>query len=103
MSAKLMVLYGHPTDPAAFDAYYTDHHLPLVRVVPGLQSAAASAGPVGSPDGSSPYHRISTYTWGTMEELQQGLGSPQGAAAAADLENFATGGATLLVFTDDEV
>lgn len=103
MSAKLLVLYGQPTDPAAFDAHFTDQHLPLVKVVPGMQSARASTGPVGTPDGPSPYYRVATYTWSTVEELQQGLGSPQGAAAAGDLANFATGGATLLVFEDEEV
>ena len=97
------MLYGPPTDPVAFDSYYTDHHLPLVKVVPGLEAAAASRGPVSTPDGPSLYYRVTTYTWATTEELQQGLGSPQGAAAAADLANFATGGVTLLVFEDEEV
>jgi hypothetical protein len=38
-----------------------------------------------------------------VSELQQGLGSPEGAAAAADLPGFASGGATLLVFDEHEV
>ena len=103
MSARLLVLYGTPTDPPAFDAYCTDHHTPLAKVVPGLQSITVSRGPVGTPDGPSPYYRVATLTWGSMEERQQGLVSPQGAAAAGDLQNFATGGATLLVFEDEEV
>ncbi len=34
----LTVCYGHPTDPAAFDAYYTSTHAPLVEKIPGLAS-----------------------------------------------------------------
>ena len=34
----LTVLYGHPTDPAAFDAHYASTHVPLVEKIPGLES-----------------------------------------------------------------
>ena len=33
-----------------------------------------------------------------MASLQKGLTSPEGAAAAADVSNFATGGADLYLF-----
>ena len=32
----LTVCYGHPTDPAAFDAYYTSTHAPLAEKTPGM-------------------------------------------------------------------
>ena len=103
MTAKLLVLYNPPEDPAAFAAYYVDRHLPLVKQVPGLRSAASSVGPIGTPEGPAPYHQISVYTFDSMADLQQGLGSPEGAAAAADLPNYATGGATLLVYEEQPV
>ena len=34
----LTVCYGHPTDPAAFDAYYTSTHAPLAEKIPGMTS-----------------------------------------------------------------
>ena len=34
----LTVCYGHPTDPAAFDAYYTSTHVPLAEKIPGMTS-----------------------------------------------------------------
>src|SRR5690349_13035903 len=34
----LTVCYGHPADPAAFDAHYTSTHVPLVEKLPGLDS-----------------------------------------------------------------
>jgi uncharacterized protein (TIGR02118 family) len=32
----LTVCYGHPADPAAFDAYYASTHRPLTEKIPGL-------------------------------------------------------------------
>ena len=34
----LTVCYGHPSDPAAFDAYYTSTHTPLAEKIPSLVS-----------------------------------------------------------------
>ena len=34
---KLQVFYGHPKDPAAFEAYYHDPHTPIALKVPGLR------------------------------------------------------------------
>lgn len=33
---RLTVLYGHPADPAAFDRYYHDVHIPVARRMRGL-------------------------------------------------------------------
>jgi len=101
MTAKLLVLYSAPADPAAFDAYYVEHHLPLVRAVAGLRAVTRNAGPIGTPGGPSTYHQVSTYTFDSMADLQQGLGSAEGQTAAADLANFAPAGTELLVFEED--
>ena len=34
---RLLVLYGHPTDPAAFDKYYQDRHIPIAKRMKGLR------------------------------------------------------------------
>ena len=34
---KLLVLYGHPKDPAAFDKYYQEVHIPLAKRMQGLK------------------------------------------------------------------
>ena len=36
MVHRLVVSYGQPDDPAAFDAYYRDTHTPLATSLPGL-------------------------------------------------------------------
>ncbi len=102
MSAKLLVQYHHPVDNATFDAYYAATHLPLARAIPGLRSLSVSTGPIVAPDGSSPYHLVAELAFDSLAALQEALGSPEGAAAAGDLPNFATGGATLLMFEEHE-
>ena len=57
-----------------------------------------SAGPVMSPQGPAPYHLVAELSFDSMADLQAGLASPEGQAAAADLANFATGGVTLLTY-----
>jgi len=103
MVAKIVVLYGHPQDAEAFDSYYVNTHAPIAKAVPGLRSFTASVGPVGTPAGPSDYYRVATLSWDTMADLQAALSSAEGGAAAGDLANFATGGATLLVFEDRDV
>ena len=48
----LTVCYGHPTDAAAFDAYYTSTHAPLAEKIPGMTSFTHRH--CASPDGSQP-------------------------------------------------
>jgi uncharacterized protein (TIGR02118 family) len=94
---KSTVLYGHPQDPEEFERHYAESHLALVGKLPGVQRAE-SALVVGTPDQSpAPYYRIAELWFGTPEEMQASLTSPEGQAIVADMENFATGGATVLV------
>ena len=94
---KLVVAYGTPDDPAAFDQYYADTHIPLTEKIPDLRRFEAGK-VLGTPDGSpAPYYYIAELSFDSMEELQTALGSAEGQAAAGDLPNFASGGATLMI------
>jgi uncharacterized protein (TIGR02118 family) len=94
---KLTVLYSHPDDPDAFEDYYANTHMPLVETIPNLQRYEA-ARIVATPDGSEPpYYRIFEGYFEDIEQLQSGMGTPEGQAAAEDIPNFATGGATLFI------
>ncbi|NMO02692.1 EthD family reductase [Gordonia sp. TBRC 11910] len=99
---RLTVLYNQPTDPAAFDEYYTNTHLPIAAKIPGLRSAAVSK--TDSLDGNPPaIYQIAELYFDSKEALGAGLGSPEGRAAAGDVPNFATGGATMLFSEVTEV
>ncbi|WP_310963347.1 EthD family reductase [Nocardioides terrisoli] len=97
--AQLIVLYGHPTDPSAFDDHYTGHHVPLAKTVPGCR--AMSWGHLTTLDGSRPdYYLSAVLTFDSVESLKRSLATPEGQAVAADVGTFATGGATVLVQED---
>ena len=98
---KLTVLYGPPTDTAAFDRHYGDVHAPLAKKIPGI--VRFEAGKVTTLDGSdSPYYLMAQLWFEDMAAFGAGMGSPEGAAAAADIANFASGGATTLLTEVDE-
>ena len=95
--AKITTLYGHPTDPAAFEEYYANNHAPLVEKIPNLRQFEAGK-VIATPDGSEPpYYWIAEFWFESVEQLQSSLGSSEGQAAAEDIQNFATGGATLFI------
>jgi uncharacterized protein (TIGR02118 family) len=93
---QLVVCYGAPDDPSAFDRHYAETHVPLVHKIPGLRRFEAGK-VLGTPDGSpAPYYWIAELTFDSGEDLQAAMGSPEGQAAGADVATFASGGATLM-------
>jgi uncharacterized protein (TIGR02118 family) len=101
--AKLLVLYKIPTDTVAFDAYYANTHIPLAKKVPGLKKYTVSQGPVVTPTGLSAYHLVAELHFEDLEAAGAAFASPEGQAAGADVANFATGGAEMLIFDSHEV
>ena len=94
---QLLVCYGAPEDPAAFDRYYAETHVPLVHKIPNLRRFEAGK-VLGTPDGSAaPYYYIAELSFDTAEDLQAAMGSPAGQAAGDDVPKFASGGATLMI------
>ena len=100
--ASLVVMYKTPTDPQAFDKYYSDTHIPIAQRIPGLLKYEVSKGPVMTPGGPSAYQLVATLRFDDMAGLQRALGSAEGHAAVADVQNFATGGVDILMFDDRE-
>lgn len=94
---KLVVCYGAPEDPAAFDAHYETTHRPLAEAIPGLRRFEAGK-VLGTADGSpAPYYLIAELSFDDGAALEAGMGSAEGKAAAADVGTFASGGATLMI------
>ncbi|MCK7595614.1 EthD family reductase [Pseudomarimonas salicorniae] len=94
--AKLTVLYGHPTDTKAFEDYYAQTHLPIAGRIPSVTRLELTVFAPG-PDGSPPaYYRMAELYFPDAASMQAALASPEGAAAANDLPNFASGGVTML-------
>lgn len=93
---KLVVTYGHPTDPEAFEKYYNETHLPIAAKIPAKKVEVAKL--IGTPDGqAASNYRMAELYFDTLEELQSTMGSAEGQAAVNDIPNFATGGVDVAV------
>ena len=97
MTHRLVVTYGQPTDPAAFDAHYRDVHAGLAQAIPGLQRF--TTGHAETMDGTpSPAYLVAELDFESAEAMAAGMSSEAGTAAGADVGTFATGGATMVHF-----
>ncbi len=95
--ASLIVMYRTPKDAAAFDKYYFEKHVPLAKKIPGLQKYSVTHGPVMTPGGHSSFHLIAMLEFADVNAILNAFASPEGQAAAADVQTFATGGADMLM------
>ena len=94
---QFVVAYNAPDDPAAFDSYYAETHIPLVHKIPNLRRFEAGK-VVGTPDGSPPpFYYLAELSFDSVEEMQAAMGSSEGEAAGADVANFASGGAAVMI------
>ncbi len=103
MPAQLIALYKKPADPAAFDKYYYETHVPLAKTIPGLRRYEVSSGAVTGGGGDAGLHLVAMLHFDSMAVIVAGLSSPQGEATAGDLANFAQAGVDLLMFETKEV
>lgn len=99
---KLVVLYPHPDDPAAFMKYYTSRHLPLASKLPGLVGACHAQPLTLGPD-TAAYFLVFEAMFKDEAALFEALGSPAGQAVVADVPNYSPKGATLLRYEIKEL
>ncbi|WP_308817196.1 EthD family reductase [Pseudonocardia alni] len=92
----LTVAYGHPSVPTEFDLHYETVHKPLALQLPEIRQLQVSrcSGIEGS---QPPFYVIAELSFDSVEALQKALASPEGQAAAEDVETFADGGVTLFL------
>jgi uncharacterized protein (TIGR02118 family) len=84
--AQVLVLYNTPADPAAFERYYHQTHIPLAQKIPGLRSYVISNGPVQALAGIAP-HLVAILHFDSLADLNAALASPEGQAAAVARED----------------
>lgn len=88
---KLVVLYGHPPNPADFEKYYLEVHMPLVEAIRGANGVQA-ARCLPQADGSPPpFHRIFEMWFDSHEHMAAVLATPEGMKVRADTANFTAG------------
>lgn len=92
--AKITLYYGQPKSAEEFDKYYYEKHLPRVYAVKAVKKVEISR-PVPTPDGKPPatYLIIEMY-FDSLEALRAEQATDEWKGIAADVPNFASGGAT---------
>src|SRR6185312_4845690 len=101
--ARLLVMYRTPKNPAEFDPYYFEKHVPLAKKIPGLRKYEVSDGGVASPSGKRDIHLIATLHFDDVAAIQKAFASAEGQATAADMQTFASGGADMFFYASREV
>lgn len=100
---RLLVLYGHPEDPEAFDRYYDEIHIPLAKRMQGLKKWTIGKS-LGAPDGgTSDYYYVADLYADSREDIEAILATPEGQAAVEDVPNYASGGVTFLYTEVEDV
>ncbi len=99
MVHRLVVSYGQPEDPAAFDAHYRETHAPLALKQPGVVRFTFGHAQSLDPRQPGPY-LVAELDFDSEAAMGESMASPEGRAAGKDIANFATGGVT---FTTVEV
>ena len=99
---RMTIIYGRPTDTEEFRRYYYDSHIPIAKKMRGLTGWNLSWVDSG-PDEPSPYVLVAELYTETRAEMDAVLASPEGRAAAADLDNFVTGGVQFLPGPEEQV
>jgi uncharacterized protein (TIGR02118 family) len=92
--AIVTVIYNQPKDPAAFEKYYKETHLPLVsskQAEIGFTKAELTKF-TSTLDGKKPtFYRQAELYFDNMDALKKGVATPGFKAVGDDLAKFATG------------
>lgn len=96
MTAKLFAVYKQPSDPAAFDQYYFNKHVPMAKTIPGLLSYEVSRGDVLGMQGKHATYLVAILEFESVQSIAIAMSSPEGQATAADLANFASAGVDIM-------
>src|SRR5262245_27948288 len=98
---RLQVLYGHPKDPAAFDRYYYEVHLPIAKKIKGFSRWTVGKVTRMPDRKQAPYYYFADLFAESRQAMEKILATPEGQAAVKDVPNFATGGVTF-IYSDVE-
>lgn len=90
---RLSVHYGIPDDPQAFVDYYNSTHIPIAKKMRGLTAWNLTWIDRTDNEGVPGIFMIADLYAADRSAMDDILASPEGEAAAADVANFATGGA----------
>ncbi|MCS6774848.1 MAG: EthD family reductase [Anaerolineae bacterium] len=92
---KLIIFFRKPRDVDAFEAHFSQRHVPLISGMPNVVRTSVSRA-IGAPRGEAPYYLIHEVYFRDLPALNFALNSAEGRAAGADLMAFARDLATVM-------
>ena len=95
MTAKIIVLFGKPTDPQLFDKQYWKDHIPIAKQMPGLRKYTVHK-VVTAPRGEPAYYQVAELEFDNMDSLKNAISSQAGKDSGRHGMKIATGGMTFL-------
>ena len=95
---KLIALYSQPADPAAFDEWYFNQHVPLVHTITGLKSASITKF-TRSLAGEN-FYLMAVMDFGDADTFKAAMRSPEMGAVGADAQAHASDIMTLMIGAD---
>jgi uncharacterized protein (TIGR02118 family) len=99
---RLLVLYGTPEDPEAFDRYYNEVHIPLAKRLPGLLRYTVSRD-ISVARGGKEFYLVAELDWENLRAMQAAMASEIGKETTADVPKFAPTGVTTVTYEVAEV
>jgi uncharacterized protein (TIGR02118 family) len=100
---RVLALHNTPVELSSYDDYYVNVHMPLVRRIPGVRNIRYGRVIRAADGGPAPYFLISDVYFDDEAALQVAIESPEMAEAFADVPNFATGGATIMICEAEDI
>ncbi len=99
---KLVALFKHPEDAAAFDQHYHEVHSPLMRQVPGLRKMQVTHFTSGMRGEKPEYYLMAEMYWDDQDAMMQAMATPENRAAGKDLMSFARDYVTMMFANVEE-
>jgi uncharacterized protein (TIGR02118 family) len=87
-TARFLVLWDAPEDPDTFERHYREVHVPLVKKLPGVRRYTFSRNT--APVRGGLYYRVAELDFDDLAALRQAFASPEGRAAAADVDTLSS-------------
>ncbi len=94
---KITVLYGQPKNPAEFEKYYLETHMPMVYKVKGIKHIELAVCLPGPGSSAPAFYRITELWFASQKQMEKVTGTPAWKQIVDDVPKFASGGASVLV------
>lgn len=95
---RMVASYHHPENPEAFLEHYRTSHAVKSARIPGLRHYAWGVTDPGADGSQPPYFLVAVMDYDSAEALGEGLATPEGQVAVADMEEMPHNGVTITSF-----